>query len=119
MYQVLWSLGPVTLFGHSVGPLRFYSYGFCMAVAFAVSIYLFARDAGKHMAPRVGITSEQAFNKTFDLATWVIVFSLIGARLFYVLENHSEFKGQWLEAFAIWHGGLVFYGGLFGALLIA
>src|SRR6185295_83742 len=119
MHPILWSFGPFTLAGHVIGPLRFYSYGLCLAIALGVSISLFARDVGKNLAPRIGLTYQQAFQRVFDLATWVIVFSLLGARLFYVLENHTEFTGKWLEAFEIWKGGLVFYGGLFGALLAA
>jgi phosphatidylglycerol:prolipoprotein diacylglycerol transferase len=48
----------------------------------------------------------------------VIVRSILGARLFYVLENQDQFRGPlwFLDAFKIWEGGLVFYGGLFGGL---
>jgi phosphatidylglycerol:prolipoprotein diacylglycerol transferase len=91
-----------------------------MALALGFSIYLFARDAGKYIAPKVGITYQQGFQKAFDLGVYVIICSLLGARLFYVWENHSEFEnGQWLDVFKIWQGGLVFYGGLFGAIAVA
>jgi phosphatidylglycerol---prolipoprotein diacylglyceryl transferase len=110
MYPILWS----------IGPLHFYSYGLCMATALGFSIYLFARDAGTYIAPKVGITYAQGFQKAFDLGVYVIVCSLLGARLFYVLENYTEFEnGHWLDAVKIWQGGLVFYGGLFGALAVA
>ncbi len=121
MYPRLFSLGPFHLFGYSLGPLYFYSYGLCMAAALGFSIYLFARDTGKYIAPKVGLTYEQGFQKAFDLGVWVIICSLAGARLFYVLENHDQFHGPsgcW-EAFKIWEGGLVFYGGLFGAVAAA
>src|SRR5690242_2317023 len=117
MHPILFSFGPFTFFGHEWGPLRFYSYGLCLAVALAFSIYLFARDAGKYLAPPLKSSYDKVFQKTFDLAVWVILSSIVGARVFYVLENHAEFEnGHWLEAFFIWQGGLVYYGGLFGAL---
>lgn len=142
MYPILASLGPVTLFGHVFGPLHFYSYGLCLALALGVSITLFARDAGNHIAPKLGQTFEQGFQKTFDLGMWVIICSILGARLFYVIENNNEFSGKfidnyfvwqplnfvnltfpvfgpWKQAFFIWQGGLVFYGGLFGAIIAA
>lgn len=114
------SIPAFNLFGHVFGPVYFYSYGLCMAAALGFSIYLFAKDAGKYIAPKVGITYQQGFQKAFDLGVYVIVCSLLGARIFYVLENHSEFEnGHWMDAIKIWQGGLVFYGGLFGAIAVA
>lgn len=40
---------------------------------------------------------------------------LVGARGAYVAANWSQFAGQWLEIIRIDHGGLIFYGGAFGA----
>ena len=91
-----------------------------MAVALGFSIYLFARDAGRYIAPQVGLVYEQGFQKAFDLGVYVIVCSLLGARIFYIVENHTQFEnGQWMDAFKIWQGGLVYYGGLFGAIAVA
>lgn len=107
MYPILWT----------IGPLHFYSYGLCLAVALGLSIYLFAGDAGKNISPKVGLTHAQGFQKAFDLGTWVIVCSILGARIFYVAENRAEFEnGHWIDSVKIWQGGLVFYGGLFGAI---
>ena len=116
MFPILFSLGPFHLFGHDLGPLRFYSYGLCLAVALGLSIYLYSRDAGKYIAPKFGLTFAQGQQKVFDLGTWVVICAILGARIFYVMENHTEFEnGRWMDAFKIWQGGLVFYGGLFGA----
>lgn len=114
------SIPAFILFGHSFGPIYIHTYGLCMAVALGTSIYLYAKDSGKWMAPKIGLSYSQAFQKAFDLGIYVIVFSLIGARIFYVLENHDQFqKGNWYEVFFIWQGGVVFYGGLFGAVAAA
>jgi phosphatidylglycerol:prolipoprotein diacylglycerol transferase len=78
-----------------------------------------ARDVARLLGPKVGLGSVDAFQKTWDLFAWVIPMSLVGGRIFYVLENHTEFQGQWLDAFKIWQGGLVFYGGLLGAIVAA
>ncbi len=50
-----------------------------------------------------------------------MVGGIIGARLAYVITYwKDEFAGQPLsEIFAIWHGGLVFYGGFIGATVAA
>jgi len=118
MYPRLLTLGPFHLLGHVLGPFYLYSYGLCMALALGFSIYLYARDAGKYIAPKVKISYEQGFQKAFDLGIWVIISSIVGARIFYVWENHDQFTGPmgWWEAFKIWEGGLVYYGGLFGAV---
>ncbi|HTA76040.1 MAG TPA: prolipoprotein diacylglyceryl transferase [bacterium] len=118
MYPRLLTLGPFHLLGHDLGPIYLYSYGLCMALALGFSTYLFARDAGKYIAPQMKLSYEQGFQKAFDLGVWVIICSILGARVFYVLENHDQFTGAmgWLSAFKIWEGGLVYYGGLFGAI---
>jgi phosphatidylglycerol---prolipoprotein diacylglyceryl transferase len=118
MHQYLWSGGPVTLFGHSFGPFHIYAFAVCLTLGLGVSIFLFARDAGKYIAPKVGLNYEQGLQKALDLGIWVILCSLVGARLFYVLENHVEYTGKWLDAFKVWQGGIVFYGGLFGAVAV-
>ncbi len=119
MYPILATLGPFHVFGFTLGPFHFYSYGLCLAVALGFSIILYARDAGKYIAPKVGLSRDQAFQKTMDLAIGVVLSSIVGARLFYVLENYPEFQGHWVEALFVWQGGLVYYGGLLGALLAA
>jgi len=119
MHPILFTIHPFTMFGRSFGPFELYTYGLMLALAFAVGLPLLAKDTGRFLAPRVGLTPEQGFNLTFDLFTWVIPFSLVGGRLFFVVENHTEFTGSWLEWFYIWEGGLVYYGGLVGAVLAA
>jgi phosphatidylglycerol:prolipoprotein diacylglycerol transferase len=120
MYPRLLTLGPFHVWGHVLGPYYLYSYGLCLALALGISIYLYARDAGKYIAPKVKLSYDEGFQKAFDLGVWVIICSIIGARVFYVWENHDQFTGSsWVGAFKIWEGGLVYYGGLFGAVVVA
>jgi phosphatidylglycerol:prolipoprotein diacylglycerol transferase len=51
----------------------------------------------------------------YDLALWLLVGGLIGARLFYVAEYWGEKVTSWVEIFKVWEGGIVFYGSVFGA----
>lgn len=120
MYPILFTLNySFTIWGHVFGPFHFYSYGLCLGIALGVSISLFAYDAKRNLSKQIHLKLDMTFQKVFDLAVWVIIFSLLGARLFYVLENHQEFEGKWWEGIYIWQGGLVYYGGLFGAVLAA
>lgn len=52
----------------------------------------------------------------YDLGFYVIIASLIGARVFYILYNFHEFKNDLFEMFAFWHGGMVFFGGVIFAI---
>jgi len=92
-----------------IGPITIYSYGFMLALGFLTSIWL----ARRNISPDSTIDRE----KIIDLGLFVLVAGVIGARLTYVLLNISEYISSPLEIIMIHHGGLVFYGGLIGAVL--
>ncbi len=61
-----------------------------------------------------------------DLTVWIMISSLVGARLTYVLFNLSEFKGRWLDTISpvqsdgtIGIGGLVILGGVAVAIPVS
>ncbi|HTR40651.1 MAG TPA: prolipoprotein diacylglyceryl transferase [Pseudomonadales bacterium] len=93
-----------------LGPLTIHSYGIMVALAF-----LFGYWTATLRARRENISSDAIIT----VVTWLMVGSIIGARAVYVTTYwHEEFAGQpWTEIFAIWHGGLVYYGGLIGGLV--
>lgn len=84
------------------GALTIHSYGVMMALAFSAGIAV-SIIFGK----REGLNTE----KVFDGVLWVMISSIIGARVFYVVEFWENFKDT-REIFMLWQGGLVFYGGL-------
>lgn len=52
-----------------------------------------------------------------DIAIWVLVGGLVGARLFYVCTYwNSEVKTFW-DIFRVWRGGLTLYGSFLGAMI--
>jgi phosphatidylglycerol:prolipoprotein diacylglycerol transferase len=85
-------------------------YGVMMAVAFI---------AGLWTASRRGLLSGISAEKILDIGPWLIVGTIIGARALHVMTYwREEFAGKpFWEAFAVWKGGLVYYGGLIGATL--
>jgi phosphatidylglycerol---prolipoprotein diacylglyceryl transferase len=93
-----------------LGPLTIHWYGVMVAVGFLLGLW----TAGRR-ALLVGIASE----KVIDLGPWLIGGALLGARTLYVISYWQEsFANKpWTEIFAIWNGGLVYYGGLIGASL--
>jgi len=98
MYPILLNLGPVTI----------YSYGLMIALAFAAGI-LIAIKAAK----REGVSTEDVL----DITLAVIISAIVGARIFYIIEFWRDFSGDPLSMFMVWHGGLVFYGGLLFAIV--
>lgn len=90
--------------------LKFHTYGVAMAAAFIVAIYL-----GSRRAPKDGVDP----NLVIDAALWVFVGTLLGGRLAFIIEHLGEYRQYPLEALKIWKGGLVFYGGFFGAIILA
>lgn len=93
-----------------IGPIYVYAYGVMLALAFAAGTYLAVIRAKAR-----GIASE----KIIDLVFFVLIASLMGARLLFVLLNFGYYQSHLIEAFKIWEGGLVFYGGFIGGLLVA
>lgn len=53
-----------------------------------------------------------------DLGIYVVLFAVIGCRIFYVLTSLDSYDSFW-DVFKIWEGGLAIYGGIIaGALTI-
>jgi phosphatidylglycerol:prolipoprotein diacylglycerol transferase len=107
--------------------LGVHSYGVLIAVGLACGVALAYRE-GKRQKLDGG--------RVVDLAFWLIVSGLIGARLAYLLVNADDFaricagsgappRGArliWTDctrAFRVWEGGLVFYGGVVAAAAFA
>lgn len=92
------------------GKITVHSWGLMLSLALIISTLLLLREA------RI-----QGLNPDFyvDLVILVVLGGLIGARIFYILIYDLEyFLANPLEMFKFWEGGLVFYGGLIGGLLV-
>ncbi|MDD5503989.1 MAG: prolipoprotein diacylglyceryl transferase [Candidatus Omnitrophica bacterium] len=95
-----------------IGPVRIYSYGVMLALAFSVCLFLALKRCGLF-----GIRQD-----IFSNLVLVLLFSgIIGARLLYVFSEIDFFSQNPVEIFMINRGGLVFYGAfifapLFGIL---
>jgi phosphatidylglycerol:prolipoprotein diacylglycerol transferase len=53
----------------------------------------------------------------WDMALWMVLAGLVGARLLYVWENYQQFAGAWQKIVFVNEGGISQWGGIFGALL--
>ena len=93
-----------------LGPLTIHWYGILIAMGFL---------AGVWTAGRRGLRNGLDPARISDLAMWILVGAIIGARTLHVISYwDDEFKGKgFFEIFKIQNGGLVFYGGLIGAAI--
>jgi phosphatidylglycerol:prolipoprotein diacylglycerol transferase len=93
-----------------LGPLTVHWYGILVAMGFIAGLWTAARRGKIY-----GIAPE----KVYDLGPWLIVGALIGARTLYVISYwREEFASKpFYEIFMVQHGGLVYYGGLIGAVV--
>lgn len=92
------------------GFIQVYSYGLMVALAFFVSTFLLARRASV-----TGLKEDFFWNVSF----WILSGGILGGRLTYIILNLQFFLENPLEIFMLWHGGLVWYGGLLGGILCA
>lgn len=99
-------LPPAALF--SIGPLAIHWYGVCLALAMAAAIWLAAR-----LAHCYGYGREMVL----DLALWLIIGGLIGARLYEIFLEWPYYSANPAEMLQVWHGGLAIHGALLGGAL--
>jgi len=87
----------------SIGSHPIYWYGILIAVAILLGTFLVLREAEK-----LKLNQDHVLN----IILLVIPAAFIGARLYYVLFNWSDYSQNLTEIFAVWHGGLAIHGGL-------
>jgi phosphatidylglycerol:prolipoprotein diacylglycerol transferase len=85
-----------------------FGFGLMIVAAFYTGMLLAARRSRREgLDPAV----------VYDLALWLLIGGLAGARLLYVVEYWGETVHSFGEIFRLWEGGLVFYGSVFGAVV--
>lgn len=84
-----------------------------MVAAFLLTTWLASRAAVKLPDSLRAMTKEQVV----DFTCWSLLGGIIGGRILYAALNWPFFAQAPLEVFALWHGGLVWYGGFFGGLI--
>ena len=93
------------------GGIRIYSYGLMVALAFvAWTLWVYYESKRRGQDP----------GRALDLIFLIIFAAIVGSRLLHILVAEPErFFSNPLVFFRIWEGGLVFYGGLIGAVLVS
>lgn len=91
----------------NIGPIKIYWYSITMLLAVLTGIYITLKES-----KRIGI-----YNYIESLIYKIIIFGIIGARLYYVIFNFDIYKNDLLSIFKIWEGGLAIYGAIIGGFI--
>jgi phosphatidylglycerol:prolipoprotein diacylglycerol transferase len=94
-----------------------HSYGVMAMIGFLAALFV-----ARWRAKRAGLVPDEIT----DICVWALLAGIVGSRIVYVLlpENRAYFfdtsRPGWSfwNLFKIWEGGLVFYGGLIGAIVV-
>lgn len=73
--------------------------------------------AGILTAVRIARKTGQNEDDYWDFAIWAVIFSIIGARIYYVAFSWDSYKDNLLSVFHLRSGGLAIYGGVIAAFI--
>jgi len=102
---------PVQSIAFHLGKLSVHWYGIFVACGFLAGLWTSSIRARKSGIPAESI---------FDLGPWLVFGGIAGGRILYVISYWKEYFADYpiTEIFMIQKGGLVFYGGLIGAIFV-
>ncbi len=86
-----------------IGGFEIRTWGVLVLLGFLAGIWYAAKQAEKNNVSREYI---------YDLGFWIIIAAIIGARILFVIYHWELYRGNIGEIFAVWHGGMMFMGGL-------
>jgi phosphatidylglycerol:prolipoprotein diacylglycerol transferase len=110
MHPRLLTVPAFDLLGRSIGPFTLHTYGVLLAIAFLAGLFVASRQAKKAGLDSARIT---------DMAVWVLIAGLVGAKLMLVAVDWRYFTSNPGEILMLFKSGGVFYGGLLGGILVA
>lgn len=94
----------------TLGPIHIFWYGIIVVLGIIAGISLAAKIGNKY-----GISHDSIY----DLSFYLIIFGLLGARVYDVLLELPYYLDKPLDAFKIWRGGLAIHGAIFAGLITA
>lgn len=110
MHPKLITIPAFELFGGNRGPFTLHTYGVLLAIAFLAGLWVAGRQAKK---------ANLDSNRITDMAVYVLIAGLIGAKLLLLAVEWSYFSKNPRELLSIFQSGGVFYGGMLGAFPVA
>lgn len=100
-------MNPVAI---SLGQLEIRWYAILILIAFLIGMYLVKKEAAK-----LNIDS----SKIMDLCFYLVLVSIIGARIYYCIFEFNQYKDNLIDIFKIWNGGLAIHGGIIAGIIFS
>ncbi len=110
MHPRLLTIPAFQLAGHSLGPFTLHTYGVLLAIAFLAGLWVASRQAKRDGLDAGRIT---------DMAVWVLIAGLLGAKAMLLAVDWRYFSRNPRELLSLFQSGGVFYGGLLAGILVA
>jgi phosphatidylglycerol---prolipoprotein diacylglyceryl transferase len=110
MHPRLLTIPAFDLLGRTLGPFTLHTYGVLLAIAFLAGLWIAARQARREGLDAGRIT---------DMAVWVLIAGLAGAKLLLVAVDWRYFTHHLRDLVSVFQSGGVFYGGLIAGVLVA
>ncbi len=82
-------------------------YGVIIGIGFLSALILISR---------IAVWTGQKSDDYWDMAAYIIIFSIVGARIYYVIFAWDYYKDNLLSIFNIRQGGLAIYGGVLAGI---
>ena len=91
-----------------IGPVAIHWYALFIVLGIIAGLFFVLR-----LSKHYGFTADDVY----DLAFYLIIFSVLGARLYMILLFPDFYLSNPLEIFKVWNGGLAIHGTIFAAIL--
>lgn len=91
-----------------LGPLEIRWYSVLILIAFIIGYFLVINRCKKKNIPIDIIT---------DLCFYLVIFCILGARLYFCIFKFNDYKDNILDIFKIWEGGLAIHGGVIAGIV--
>ncbi len=105
MFLAFQSPGPIIF---EIGPFVIRWYGLLIASAILIGVTL-----SQYLAQRRGVNPDLLG----DLAIWLVIGAIPGARLYYVLFEWQQYAQRPEDIIAIWKGGIAIHGAIIGGAI--
>ena len=93
----------------SFGPVNVYWYGVCIVAGIIAAILVALK-----LARFYNIEKE----KIIDLAFWLVLAGILGARIYHILLEFPYYAEHPLDIFKIWQGGLAIHGAIIAGIIV-
>jgi len=105
--------------------LPLHSYGLLLLTAFLTGMWLAGKRALAAFPGTMVVNGKRIEagpymrDHVLDLSFYLLMGGVVGSRILFVITKWDEYKHDLLQAFSPTGGGLVFYGGFIGAIIVA